>query len=270
MYKSKETIDGTIESGLADGIDPTDAVPTAKHIHDVLHPNDKPSKIKVSSGADAAKSAQREVTNETREADHNPNAYRANKAYEMKKLKSVNMGKGRYYKRIRSLPMVEREEESENEYRVHTTKPVKMLTTRYSFALWRRKPHGVYYRDGMFYRIENVRTWMVGDEPREWEHCFVPIKDETIQDMYIQQTMEQGKCPTVSIHVVNGMAVSIVGGTTPLDTTEYHPEDMDVSFLEALLDLEFNPTKKEDRKKAADKKRLNARYRKMHQTKKAE
>lgn len=179
----------------------------------------------------------RQTARERTEHRHDANLRRAESASIDRRRKY----KGRYYRRRRSLPTVaDVREDSHGTTRVELSAPVDALTTRYGFALWRRKPHGVYYADGLFYRIINTPTAIAPDGARsDYAHVFAPIADEWITDLHASQTTEQGRIPVVRIHVVRGRAVQVVSTDDgcPFGGAVLADETTSADYLEALLDL---------------------------------
>ena len=181
---------------------------------------------------DTPERARRQVARETEERRRDANLRRAEERR--------RRYRGRYYRRHRELPTVgESWEDAAGTLHQEQGVPVRALTTRYGFGLWRRRPHGVYYASGTWWRIENVPGTISADGTREGHyHAYVPIADEWLTDLHQQQTVEQGRVPVVRVHVVRGRAVEVIGsdgtpwGGMPLiDGTE--PE----GYIEQMLDL---------------------------------
>ena len=186
--------------------------------------------IKIMTGADAA----RQIAKERTELRHDANLRRAEAA-------SRRKYQGRYYRRRRSLPTVaDVREDSQGMTRVELSDPVDALTTRYGFGLSRRKPHGVYYADGIWYRIENTPCTITAQGERsDYAHVYAPIADEWLTDLHARQTTEQGRIPVVRIHVVAGHAVQVMSADDgcPFGGAILADESTGADYLEELLDL---------------------------------
>lgn len=186
--------------------------------------------IKIMTADEAAREAARGRT----ESRHDANLRRAEAASKRKHA-------GRYYRRRRSLPTVaDVHEDAQGTTRVELSAPVDALTTRYGFDLSRRKPHGVYYANKIWYRIENAPCTITADGEREdYTHVYAPIADEWLTDLHADQTTEQGRIPVVRIHVVAGRAVKVMSADNgcPFGGTILADETTSAGYLEALLDL---------------------------------
>lgn len=186
--------------------------------------------VKIMTSAEMARQAARDRT----EHRHDANLRRAEAASRRKYA-------GRYYRRRRSLPTVaDIYEDTQGTTHVELSAPVDTLTTRYGFGLSRRKPHGVYYADGMWYRIENVPcTMTAGGERGDYVHVYEPIADEWLTDLHAEQTTEQGIVPVVRIHVMAGRAVQVMSAEDgcPFGGEILADETTSTDYLEELLDL---------------------------------
>ena len=186
--------------------------------------------IKIMTADEAAREAARDRT----EHRHDANLRRAEAASRRKHA-------GRYYRRRRSLPTVsDAREDSQGKTRVELSAPVDALTTRYGFGLSRRKPHGAYYADGMWYRIEKIPCTITAKGERlDHVHIYAPIADEWLTDLHARQTTEQGRIPVVRIHVVAGHAVQVMSAENgcPFGGEIIADETTSAGYLEELLDL---------------------------------
>lgn len=151
-------------------------------------------------------------------------------------MKAAAKKRPRYCKRHRALPLIEGHDE---DGRAIPGAPVSALITRYRFGEKRRKPHYVYYYDGVFYRAKNAVTDFADDgQACAWEWCLVPITKAACWDAYERQTIEDGKAAPVSLSITFGRAKATgLKGTTYeglqlLDGTE--PAD----YVAELLDLD--------------------------------
>ena len=186
--------------------------------------------IKIMTADEAARQAARDRT----EHRHDANLRRAEAASRRKHA-------GRYYRRRRSLPTVaDVREDSHGTTHVELSAPVDALTTRYGFDLSRRKPHGVYYADGIWYRIVNEPCTITAKGERgDHAHVYAPIADEWLTDLHAEQTTEQGRIPVVCIHVVAGRAVQVMSADDgcPFGGAVLADESTSADHLEELLDL---------------------------------
>ena len=177
----------------------------------------------------------RQTAKERTESRHDANLRRAEAA-------SGRKHAGRYYRRRRSLPTVaDVREDSHGTTHAELSAPVDALTTRYGFGLSRRRPHGVYYADGLWYRIENTPCTITatGGEREDYAHVYAPIADEWLTDLHAEQTTEQGRIPVVRIHVVAGRAVQVMSADDgcPFGGAVLADESTSADHLEELLDL---------------------------------
>lgn len=181
-----------------------------------------------------ATETERQTARERTESRHDANLRRAEAASKRKYA-------GRYYRRRRSLPTVaDVREDAQGTTRVELSPPVDALTTRYGFDLSRHKPHGVYYADGLWYRIKNVPCTVTAKGERvDHVHVYEPIADEWITDLHAKQTTEQGLVPVVRIHVVAGHAIQVMSAEDgcPFGGTIFADESTSADYLEELLDL---------------------------------
>ena len=176
----------------------------------------------------------RQTAKERTESRHDANLRRAEAASRRKYA-------GRYYRRRRSLPTVaDVHEDSQGTTHVELSAPVDALTTRYGFGLSRRKPHGAYYADGTWYRIENLPCTVTANGERgDHAHVYAPIADEWLTDLPAKQTTEQGRIPVVRIHVVRGKAVQVMSSEDgcPFGGAILADDTTSADYLEELLDL---------------------------------
>ena len=186
--------------------------------------------IKTMTSTESARQTARERT----EHRHDANLRRAESA-------AHRTYAGRYYRRRRSLPTVaDVHEDAQGMTHAELSAPVDALTTRYGFGLSRRKPHGVYYADGLWYRIVNEPCTITATGEREdYAHVYAPIADEWLTDLHAEQTTEQGRIPVVCIHVVAGRAVQVLSADDgcPFGGEILADKSTSADHLEKLLDL---------------------------------
>lgn len=143
----------------------------------------------------------------------------------------------RYYRRRRALPvLLGYEADAEGNQRAVLSEPVRAMTTRYYFGMSRRKPHNVYFHDGVWYRHVNAPATVSADGTRRegHVHALEPIADEVLYNRYMAQTLEQGRAaPVEHIRVVAGRAVLGTGA----DGTTYVDEGTPAEWVAEMLDL---------------------------------
>ena len=176
----------------------------------------------------------RQAAKDRTEHRHDANLRRAESASRRKHA-------GRYYRRRRSLPTVaDVHEDAQGMTHAELSAPVDALTTRYGFDMSRRKPHGAYYADGLWYRIVNEPCTITATGEREdYAHVYAPIADEWLTDLHAEQTTEQGRIPVVRIHIVAGRAVQVMSADDgcPFGGEIIADETTSADHLEDLLDL---------------------------------
>lgn len=118
-----------------------------------------------------------------------------------------------YYRRRRRLPMAGDVDAETGA--THAGPEAVALITRYRYGAKRRKPHYVYYLDGVWYRAVACATEVEDGKPVAWEHMLEPIHDAVAWDAYPSQTEAEG-LPRVVLHIHEGRAMAVGA-----DGTEY-------------------------------------------------
>ena len=142
----------------------------------------------------------------------------------------AKQAQGRYYRRHRRIPLfVDGEPGPE----------VSALITRYRYGARRRKPHYVYWHDGILYHARNVPLDPDRDgRPTRWVWCLAPIESATCWDAYARQTAEEGGA-VVTLTVRDGRVASAVGcAGTPYEGVRLLAGGEPADYVADLLGLE--------------------------------
>lgn len=142
----------------------------------------------------------------------------------------------RYCKRHRKMPLFVG---ANPDGTAKLSEPVSALITRYRYGLKRRKPHYIYWHDGKFYRARNCAVELQDGKPSKWTYALEPIKSATAHDVYLSQTIADGKAAPVVLQISDGIAASARGAKgTPYEGIPLIDGTESPDYIAELLDLD--------------------------------
>ena len=122
--------------------------------------------------------------------------------------------------------------------------PVPALITRYRFGLKRRKPHYVYWHEGVFYRARNrVIELDEAGKPCGWQWALEPIAKATAHDAHRAQTIADGKAAPVVLEIRDGRASAHGLKGTAYEGLQLLDGSEPAEYVADLLDLDRPETR---------------------------